>query len=352
MTFYRTFLLTTAAVLLTACGQSTDSSSDDAPITTVSVEDTVPDAVTTDAPKSISASFPFEKKFVEVNGSEMAYVDEGEGPVVLFLHGNPTSSYLWRNIIPYAADNHRAIAVDLIGMGDSAKPDIGYTFVEHAEYLDAFVAELGLTDITLVIHDWGSVLGLRYARLNENNVRGVAFMEAIIPPSMPAPSFEAMGPEIGDLFRNLRTPGVGEEMVLQNNFFVETVLPQFGVARDLTEEEMANYRRPYPTPESRKPTLVWPRQIPIGGEPTETVEAVSANGAWLTSSDLPKLFFYAEPGSLLPAPAVEYLRANVPNMEAVDVGRGLHFLQEDNPHGIGEALSDWLDALPDDSLNE
>lgn len=315
------------------CQQTPPSATQPKPVeevTSVTVEDT-----------AISAAFPFEKKMIEVNGSQMAYVDEGEGPVVLFLHGNPTSSYLWRNIIPYVTDNHRAIAVDLIGMGDSGKPDISYTFEDHAAYLDSFITELGLTDITLVVHDWGSALGMRYARLNEENVRGLAFMEAIIPPVFPAPSFEALG-ENGELFQNLRTPGVGEELVLENNFFVETVLPEFGVVRTLTAAEMDAYRAPFPTPESRIPTLQWPREIPIGGEPASTTAEITANGTWLSTTDMPKLLFYAEPGAIVPAPAVEFLQANVKNMESISIGPGSHFIQEDNPQAIGEGLLAWL----------
>ena len=292
----------------------------------------------------ISAAFPFKKRFVDVKGARMAYVDEGEGPVVLFIHGNPTSSYLWRNIIPYVSDNHRAVAVDLIGMGDSAKPDIDYRFETHAAYLDAFIETLELKDVTLVIHDWGSALGMRYARLNPGKVRALAFMEAIVPPGMPAPNYEAMG-QAGEVFRQMRTPGVGEEMVLQNNFFVEVILPDIGVVRTLSDEEMAEYRRPFPTPESRKPTLVWPRQIPIGGEPADTTAAVLANGEWLMASDLPKLYFASAPGALNPPPVAEFFKANLKNLTAVDLGPGAHFLQEDHPHAIGRALSDWLDAL-------
>lgn len=162
---------------------------------------------------SISAEFPYTKKIVDVNGSRMAYVDAGEGPVVLFLHGNPTSSYLWRNILPYAQNNHRVIAPDLIGTGDSDKPDIGYTFVEHDAYLEAFIDALDLKNITLVVHDWGSGLGMYYARRHEDNARAIAFMEAIIPPALPAPSLEAMGEQSAEVFGNLRTPGVGENMV-------------------------------------------------------------------------------------------------------------------------------------------
>ncbi len=290
----------------------------------------------------ISAEFPFEKKRVAVLESENAYVDEGTGPVVLFLHGNPTSSYLWRNVIPHVVTaGYRAIAPDLIGMGSSGKPNIGYTFDEHAAYLDAFIKTTGLKDLTLVIHDWGSALGMRYARINPENVRAMAFMEAIIPPGMPAPSYEAMGPA-GEMFRSLRTKGVGEEMVLNKNFFVEEVLPKMGVARGLTDQEMAQYRAPYPTPESRLPTLQWPREIPIAGHPKATHDTIISNGAWLIQSDIPKLYFYATPGALNPAPVVQWVVANVPNLETRFLGRGFHFLQEDHPNLIGAGIADWL----------
>ncbi len=301
---------------------------------------------TTDEAPAISAAFPFEKRSVAVKDSTMAYVDVGTGPTVLFLHGNPTSSYLWRNIIPYVTDTHRAVAVDLIGMGASGKPDIAYTFADHAAYLDAFIEALELKDVTLVIHDWGSALGMRYARLNEDNVKGLVFMEAIVPPALPAPSYEAMGESTGNMFRTLRTPGVGEEMVLENNFFVEVVLPQRGILRDLSEAEMDAYRAPFPTPESRRPTLQWPREIPIAGEPAATTADVMANGAWLTTTDMPKLYFYAEPGALNPAPVVAAFEATLSNLETVFVGPGIHFIQEDNPHAIGAALADWLKRQP------
>ncbi|WP_299286999.1 haloalkane dehalogenase [uncultured Tateyamaria sp.] len=292
-----------------------------------------------------SADMPFEKKSVEVNGSKMTYVDEGDGPVVLFLHGNPTSSYLWRNIIPFVTDTHRAIAPDLIGMGDSDKPDIDYTFADHAEYLDGFIEALGLQDITLVIHDWGSVLGMRYARLNEGNVKAVAFMEAGIPPALPAPSLEAMGEPSAQLFGMLRSPA-GEEAVLQGNFFVEEVLGKMAVATPLSQEVLDNYRAPFPTPESRKPTLVWPRQVPIAGEPADTAEVITANGDWLYSTDMPKLMFHVAPGALMPPPVVEYVKANASNLEDVFLGPCVHFVQEDHPAAIGRALRDWVDRLP------
>ena len=293
---------------------------------------------------SIKSELTFNKKTVDINDSNMAYIDEGSGPVVLFLHGNPTSSYLWRNVIPYITDSYRAIAPDLIGMGDSGKPSIGYTFEDHAEYLDRFIDELALENITLVVHDWGSALGMRYARLNPGNVRALAFMEAIVPPALPVQSYEEMG-ETGELFRALRTPEMGEEMVLEGNFFVEEVLPKFGVVRALTAQEMEAYRKPYPSPNSRLPTLQWPREVPIEGKPASTTKTISANGEWLYSSKIPKLLFYATPGALTPEPVVEYMTENVSNLETRFLGRGLHFLQEDHPDQIGAGIQDWLRRL-------
>ena len=294
----------------------------------------------------ISPDMPFEKRRSAVRGSEMAYVDAGSGPPLVFLHGNPTSSYLWRNVVPHVIEaGYRAVAPDLIGMGDSAKPEIGYTYAEHAAYLFELLTALELRDATLVVHDWGSVLGMHYARENPREVRALAYLEAIVPPGMPVPSLEAMPEPMRGLFTALRTPGEGETMVLENNAFVEEVLPEFGVARRLGEAEMAAYRAPYPTPASRVPTLVWPRQIPIGGEPADVVEVVRANGEWLGSSDIPKLLFWATPGALMPEAAVRWHVANVPNLETRFLGAGLHFLQEDHPHLIGRGLADWLRRL-------
>ncbi|MEO1141850.1 MAG: haloalkane dehalogenase [Pseudomonadota bacterium] len=289
----------------------------------------------------ISPEFPFSKKSVEIRGSKIAYVEEGIGQPVLFLHGNPTSSYLWRNIIPYVTPKYRAIAPDLIGMGDSEKPDINYTFLEHASYIDDFIEALDLKNIILVVHDWGSAIGMRYARLNPDRIAALAFMEAIVAPSLPVPGFEVMPKEIGDFFRMVRTDE-GKELILGKNFFVETVLPTMGVLRSMTSQEMEAYRQPFPTPESRLPTLQWPREIPIGGDPAEATAEVTANGEWLYETELPKLLFYAEPGSLAPKPVIEYMTANLKNLETRFLGAGLHFLQEEHPHLIGQGLADWL----------
>lgn len=285
---------------------------------------------------------PFAKASIEVAGSQMAYIDEGQGSPVLFLHGNPTSSYLWRNVIPHVTEGHRAIAPDLIGMGDSAKPDIAYSFADHYTYLSAFVEALDLTDLTLVVHDWGSALGMKLAREMPDRVRAMAYMEAIVAPGMPAPNFEALGEPGSSMFRAIKTPGQGEEMILRENFFIEEVLAKFGVLRGLGDAEMVHYRAPFVTEESRKPILAWPRQIPVAGEPADVVREIEANSDWVTSSDIPKLLFWAEPGAFMPRQAVDWHIANVPNLETRFLGAGLHFLQEDHPDQIGLGIADWL----------
>ena len=285
------------------------------------------------SPPSISAEFPFEPHYVEVLGSRLHYVDEGKGDPILFIHGNPTSSYLWRNIIPYVTDRYRAIAIDLIGMGKSDKPDIAYTYQDHARYLNAFIEALGVESLTLVIHDWGSVLGFDYARTHEDNVVGIAFMEAIIPPRFPNPN--PMGGALG----RFRTPE-GEELILQQNQFVEKTLPG-GVLRGLTREEMEYYRAPYRTPQSRLPTLQWPREIPAAGEPARNVEVVTAIGEWMRKTDIPMLHLWARPGALNPEPVADELVERVKNIQSTFVGAARHFLQEDQLEMIGRAIADW-----------
>ena len=288
----------------------------------------------------ISAEMPYETQFVAVNGSQMAYVEAGEGDPILFLHGNPTSKYLWRNIMPWLEDQGRVIAPDLIGMGESDKPDIGYTFAEHSEYVDGFIKALKLENITLVIHDWGSGLGFDYANRNRENVKAIAFMESVIVPAYPL-SLEAASPEITQFLQTMRTEGVGEEFVLNKNLFVEQILPG-NVARGLTDAEMAVYRAPYPDAQSRIPLLVWPRQIPVDGEPADVTQRVNAYNSWFLTSELPKLHIYVSPGVLNPLQVVEFLQQqSVPNYEAVYVGQGAHFIQEDHPDVIGRNIADW-----------
>jgi haloalkane dehalogenase len=281
----------------------------------------------------ISAEFPFASHYVQVLGSRMHYIDEGEGEPILFIHGNPTSSYLWRNIIPYVASHYRAIAVDLIGMGKSDKPDIAYTFQDHSRYLNTFIEALGLQNVTLVIHDWGTVLGFNYAVEHEDNVVGIAFMEAIVPPAFPRAA--PMGGALGR-FRS----DEGEELILQQNQFVEQILPG-GVVRGLTEAEMEHYREPYPTPESRLPTLQWPRELPAAGEPARNVAVVERVGEWMQQTEVPMLFFWARPGALNNEAFADSMVARVKNIQTTFVGVGRHYIQEDQPEVIGRALADW-----------
>jgi len=299
----------------------------------------------------ISAEFPFESKYVEVLGSQMHYIDEGEGDPVLFLHGNPTSSYLWRNVIPYVSDDTRVIAVDLIGMGKSDKPDIDYSFDDHSRYLNAFIEELELKNITLVIHDWGSGLGFNYAANNEDNIKGIAFMEALL---MPLTWDDFTTDEMKEMFQNFRTPGIGEEMIMNQNIFVEQLLPSM-IVRELSEEEMNYYQEPYPTPESRKPVWKWPNEIPIDGEPKNTHDIISSYNQWLQTTEIPMLMIYATPGVIGNEMAVQWAEDNLMNLETVHIGPGLHFIQEDSPDAIGEAISDWYQRMSksmDDSMDE
>ena len=283
------------------------------------------------------------KKHLTVMGKSMAYCEMGEGDPILFLHGNPTSSYLWRNIMPLAADLGRCLAPDLIGMGDSDKLDNpgpeSYRFVEHRAYLDAWIEAVGVTDnVTLVIHDWGSALGFDWARRNADRVKAIAYMEGIVRPVL----WEEWNQQSRPVFEGFRSEA-GEAMVLRKNVFVEKVLPG-SVLRGLTEAEMTVYRRPFMTPgEDRRPTLSWPRQIPLAGEPREVVGIVQEYADWMATNDLPKLFVNAEPGAILVGAQREFCRG-WKNQTEVTV-RGSHFIQEDSPTEIGEALHAWLSAL-------
>ena len=288
----------------------------------------------------ISAEFPFESKFVTVHGSRMHYVDVGEGKPILFLHGNPTSSYLWRNIIPHLVPQGRAIAPDLIGMGKSAKPDIDYLYEDHLKYIEGFIEALDLHDITLVIHDWGSVLGLDYASRHRDNVIGVAFMEALVAPSLP----RSEPPPEGSIFARLRDPEIGPKMVIEENFFVEKMLP-FAIARTLSEAEMDAYRAPFPDPASRKPVYVWPNEVPFGDGPARTRAVVERNNAWMLETNMPFLLLYANPGRIISPAFAQWMAERLKNIETHYVGVGYHFIQEDHPHEIGLAVADWRRRL-------
>jgi haloalkane dehalogenase len=291
-------------------------------------------------PDSIPAADPYRRRRIPVLDSEMAYVDTGRGDPVVFLHGNPTSSYLWRNVIPHVEGVARCLAPDLIGMGESGKaPGGSYRFRDHARYLDAWFDALGLSrDLTLVVHDWGSALGFDWAERHRASVRGVVYMESIVQPV----TWEQWPERARPIFQALRSPA-GEEMVLQKNVFVERILPA-SVLRGLTEAEMAVYRRPYREPgESRRPTLTWPREIPIGGEPADVVATVARYARWLSESSVPKLFINADPGVILTGAQREFCRT-WPNQDEITV-QGSHFIQEDSPAVIGQAIAAFLSRI-------
>jgi haloalkane dehalogenase len=290
----------------------------------------------------ISAAFPYAKQRRRVVDHEMAYVEVGKGDPIVLLHGNPTSSYLWRNVIPHLQQVGRCIAPDLIGMGDSDKlPNSGhrsYRFVEHRGYLDALLEALDVSErVTFVVHDWGSALGFDWANRHRKAVKAIAYMEAIVRPQgwdhwdimNMRPSLEALRSE------------AGEAMVLQDNFFIEKILPG-AVLRTLSAEEMAEYRRPFAEPgEGRRPTLTWPREIPIEGDPADVTAIVAAYADWLAKSDVPKLFIKAEPGALLGGGAnLDTVRSWRAQKEVTV--RGIHFCQEDSPDEIGRAIVDWM----------
>lgn len=283
------------------------------------------------------------KKSVEVHGRKMSYVEMGEGDPIVFLHGNPTSSYLWRNVMPHVKGLGRCIAPDLIGMGDSEKlPDSGpdrYRFVEHRQYLDGLLEALGVTrNAIFVIHDWGSALGFDWANRHREAMQGIAYMEGIVRPVLWEEWNEASRP----VFEGFRSPA-GEKMVLEKNIFVEKVLPG-SVLRGLTDAEMAVYRRPFAEAgEDRRPTLTWPRQIPISGEPADVVAIVQDYSDWMAENGMPKLFVNAEPGAILTGAVRDFCRG-WKNQTEVTV-KGSHFVQEDSPDEIGGAIADWVTGI-------
>jgi haloalkane dehalogenase len=290
----------------------------------------------------INATFPYQKKRKLVLGQEMAYVEVGKGDPIVFLHGNPTSSYLWRNIIPYLEGLGHCIAPDLIGMGDSDKlqgsgPN-SYTFVEHRSFLDALLDALGVNErVIFVVHDWGSALGFDWSYRHPDAVKGIAYMEAIVKPG----AWSEMPEPARKIFQALRSPA-GEQMVLKQNSFIEVNLPNT-ILRRLTEEEMNTYRRPFAEPgEARRPTLTWPRQLPFDGEPADVTEIVTTYGKWLAQSPIPKLYIQSDPGTMLPS-ARAFCRA-WPEQSEVTV-RARHYPQEDAPDEVGQAIANWLQHL-------
>ena len=292
----------------------------------------------------ISANMPYKKSFKTINGKSIAFVDVGEGDPIVLLHGNPTSSYLWRNVMPHLEGMGRVIAPDLIGQGDSDKlpasdgPD-RYSFQVAYDYLAGLLDELDANqNVTLVIHDWGSALGFYWAQQHGAAVKGIAYMEGIVCPV----GWEDWPESARGIFKGFRSDK-GEDLILQRNMFVEAVLPS-SVIRTLGAEEMEHYRRAFSTPDDRQPTLNWPRQIPIDGEPEHMVKLVNSYGQWmLQNTSLPKLFINATPGSILTGKAREFCRT-WPNQREVTVA-GTHFIQEDSPNEIGSAVAEWLNNL-------
>src|ERR1700745_2181364 len=293
----------------------------------------------------ISAAFPYQKKRRRVLGREMEDVEGGEGDPIVLLHGNPTSSYLWRNVLPHLQPLGRCIAPDLLGMGDSGKlPKSGpgsYRFVEHRRYLDALLGALDVGErVTLVIHDWGSALGFDWANRHRKAVKGIAFMEAIVAPQG-RDHWDKMG--MRQALEALRSEA-GEAMVLQNNYFIEEILPT-AILRELSDGEMAEYRRPFAEPgEGRRPTLTWPRQIPIEGEPADVHAIATEYADWLKTRNVPKLFLKAEPGAILTNDTLVNLVRRWPALTEKTVA-GIHFVQEDSPDEIGRAITGWMRAL-------
>ena len=291
----------------------------------------------------ISDQMPYEKRFQDVDGKRIAYVEQGEGDPIVLLHGNPTSSYLWRNVIPELIGSGRVIAPDLIGQGDSEKlpadegPD-QYGFETAYRYLDGLLAALGLDrDVTLVVHDWGSGLGFHWANQHRDAVKAIAYMEAIVMPM----TWDDWPEAARGIFQGFRS-AKGEDLILKRNMFVEGVLPG-SVLRGLSDVEMAHYRQPFELEADRWPTLNWPREIPIDGAPAQMIRLVEEYGEWLSTSEVPKLFVNADPGSILIGRQREFCR-RWPNQTEVTV-KGSHFLQEDSPVEIGQAVARWLAAL-------
>ena len=288
----------------------------------------------------ISPLDPHLRRSIHVLDTEMSYVDTGIGLPVVFLHGNPTSSFLWRNIIAEVKEVARCLAPDLVGMGRSGRaPSGSYRFTDHSQYLDSWFDEVGLEDnVILVGHDWGSALAFHWANRHRDCVAGIVYMEAIVQ----SLTWDQWPSAATRIFQGFRSDS-GEGMVLDNNLFVERVLPG-SIIRQLTEQEMSVYRRPFLEPgESRRPTLTWPREIPVDGQPSDVVTIVDEYSAWLSESDIPKLFINADPGAILTGSQREFCRT-WPNQAEVTV-KGVHFVQEDSPDEIGHAIAQWIGSL-------
>lgn len=292
------------------------------------------------APLEVSSEMPYSYKKIKILGSNMAYIDIGQGDPMLFLHGQPTSSYLWRNIIPHVEKQARIIAPDNIGFGKSDQPELDYTFGDHYRYIEAFINKLELTNITLVVHDWGSALGLHYARLHPEKIKAIVTMESILAPFLPAESYDSLPKGVGKMFRRVREPVKGKKLLIEDNYFIEGILPN-SIVRPLAKEALEVYRQPFKTLKSRIQVNQWPNEMPIGKVPQETHDVVTAYNQWLTQTDKPWLFLYATRGALNPPKVADYWAKHGKRVETVYIGAGIHYVQEDQPYAIGRAISDW-----------
>lgn len=291
--------------------------------------------------EGISSEFPFESKYVEVFGSNIHYVDEGSGDPMLFLHGMPTSNYLWRNIIPEVSKEARCIAPDLIGMGKSDKPDIEYTIFDHIKYIEGFIEALDLKNITLVLHGWGSLIGFHYAMNHQDNVKAIVFYESHLRPNTTWDMLSLPVQQLASVFTDQETT---YREVVKNNFFITQALPS-GVLRTLSEKEKRYYSEPFSTPESRKPLLQYAHELPVGQDTGEIVDLISDYSEKLKSSTLPKLMFYAVPGFITTIDTVQWAQSNLNNLEVVDLGEAMHFVQETDPKLFANELLEWYQAL-------
>ncbi|WP_171038428.1 haloalkane dehalogenase [Pseudoalteromonas sp. S3178] len=293
--------------------------------------------------QEISADFPFESKYIEVYGSNMHYVDEGTGAPILFLHGNTTSSYLWRNVMPHLSGQGRIIAPDLIGYGKSDKPNLEYRVFDQIKYVEGFIEKLNLNNITLVIHDWGSAIGLHIAMKYPEKIKAIAMMDAHLKPMESWDEFADDEQTIKG-FQAFRTPILGWDLVTNKNVFMRELFPSV-ILRDLKPEEMNTYLAPFPTPESRRPIWRLANDIPMMGQPVDTHKLFATYSDKLTKSDLPKLLIYFEPGLIIRDEQLTWAKTNLKNLTLTKVGNSVHFVQEDDPHGIGEAISNWYQKL-------
>ncbi len=292
----------------------------------------------TDSTESIRADFPFESRFVEVNGSEMHYIDEGQGEVILFLHGVPTSSYLWRNVIPYLTDTNRVIALDLIGFGQSAKPKADYHVKSHIDYVSAFIDKLELKNIVLVMHGWGGVIGFSLAMANQDNFRGLAFLETHIRAN---DDWDMVSLPVQELAQILSQDDGGYDTIVNTNYYVDKVFPK-GILRTLSAEEMEAYRQPFNSPESREPIWQYLQDLPLGHPREDVLKLINTYSRALCESSIPKLMMYAVPGFITTMETVAWTQAHLKNLTLQDIGDALHYAQESKPETIGTVLGDWL----------